>query len=173
VQAGQCNIPEDVSHYNSSVYENYPVVYVSWYDAQEYCAWVGRRLPTEAEWEKAARGTDGRIYPWGNQINCNYSNYRDCIGATRSVGSYPQGASPYGAMDMVGNVREWTADWYDANYYTVSPRENPTGPANGDYRVLRGGSCCNDDGFARGADRNWNIPGSTRVIYGFRCAASP
>ncbi len=130
--------------------EDHPVVGVTWYDAEAYCAWAGGHLPTEAQWEKAARWTGSypNVYPWGNVWDvekCN--NYYDTNPAgggyaryqTAPVGSYPSGASPYGLQDMAGNVWEWVADWYSGSYYSVSPSTDPQGPSSGSYRVLRGG----------------------------------
>ncbi len=118
-----------------------PAIHISWNEAETYCLWVGGDLPSEAEWEKAARGTDGRVYPWGDdRPNCKYAQVVDCPGEIVPVGSFPDGASPYGALDMVGNVSEWVADWYEKNYYWSSPQENPKGPTTGVYKVIRGGS---------------------------------
>jgi len=168
VSAGPCSPNEK---YGGFTDPQQPVVGVDWTQASTYCSWAGKRLPTEAEWEKAARGTDGRTYPWGEGIDCSRANYGDCKhGKTKLVGSYPSGASPYGAMDMAGNVWEWVADWYDEKYYASSPNQNPKGPSSGSYRVLRGGSWYNGTGDLRSSDRFNNGPVGRYYYRGFRCA---
>jgi eukaryotic-like serine/threonine-protein kinase len=176
VQSGNCNLPEKSLWYGDSNYADHPVIHVSWHDANEYCAWAGARLPSEAEWEKAARGTDGRMYPWGNtKPTCNLANYYACGNASKPVGSAPDGVSPYGALDMAGSVWEWVADWYDDKYYSVAPDNNPIGPLTGERRSIRGGSWFDFDvnvSQLRSGHRNRNLPEHTSHVLGFRCAMS-
>ena len=155
--------------------EDHPVVWVSWDEAVAYCKWAGLRLPTEAEWEYAARGPDAWAYPWGDEWDARQCNtWEGRRRGTTPVGKYsPGGDSPYGCADMAGNVWEWCADWYGEDYYACSPSRNPQGPGPGDGRVLRGGSCHNYRNWARCAYRYWYGPDNHYVHFGFRCCVSP
>ncbi|CAG0976089.1 gamma-glutamyl hercynylcysteine S-oxide synthase [Anaerolineales bacterium] len=194
VDAGICRPPVKVNsdnrddYFGNPEFRDYPVVYVTWYDANAYCEWAGRRLPTEAEWERAARSDDMRNYPWGNEPpNAENSNSNNIVGDTSRVGSYAIGVSPFGALDMGGNVWEWVADYYQPDYYKVSPSVNPKGPNNGGLnylRVIRGGSYQDGQFDLRTSNRGYEVgPDPTKlpdnsayyerssVKIGFRCAA--
>lgn len=178
VAAGKCRIPFSLTsftrnpYYNVPEFSDYPVVFVSWQDAQDYCQWAGRRLPTEAEWEKAARGQDSRMYPWGSGLDCDFANFRDCLGDTAEVSRYPSSASPYGVLNMAGNVWEWVSDWYSNAYYEIASLDDPLGPQSGIYKVIRGGSWYDDAIYLRTSSRYWYYPENARFNVGFRCAIS-
>ena len=172
VDAGACTEPAN-DRWTDSAFAEHPVSEVSWQQAVDYALWSGGRLPTEAEWEKAARGTDGRAYPWGNEITGDTQlNYNAPTGDTVAVGSYPEGASIYGALDMAGNVEEWVADWYADDYYATSPAENPAGPEEGTFRILRGGSYFSRRQEVLTTSRAKVLPDSHFESAGFRVAIS-
>jgi len=154
--------------------DDHPIVNVTWHDAKAYADWAGVQLPTEAQWEKAARGTDGRAYPWGNEFDASKAVCgvrRRSEKSTAPVGSIPSGASPYGCLDMAGNVWEWCADWYDEDYYRSAPNRNPTGPASGSRRVLRGGSWYDFFSYVMRAALRFDLPDFWNYYCGFRCSA--
>jgi formylglycine-generating enzyme required for sulfatase activity len=194
VQAGDCRPPRELrsdnreNYFGNPEYQDFPVIFVTWHDANAYCQWAGRRLPTEAEWERAARGDDKRNYPWGDELPNEYNaNGMNLVGDTSRVGSYAEGASPFGILDMAGNVWEWVADRYRPDYYSRSPSKNPPGPSAEEVfntmRVLRGGSFQEDGVILRLANRNFldgpdpkaqpddeAYYGRSSAIIGFRCA---
>ena len=201
VQAGACGVPHlgkqpvfksstRESYFRNTEFNDYPVVYVGWGDADAYCKWAGRRLPTEAEWEYAARGAFPSLntYPWGDQApDASYANFNYYVGDTTRVGSFPAGISPFGILDMAGNVAEWVNDFYDPNYYSQGVSLNPTGPiarSNFFARVVRGGSFGDPAHYIRVSKRSSTVgpdpsqPPETDLWYGnsaptigFRCAS--
>lgn len=183
VDAGGCSLPHTmnvVGQECTQAGDDLPVTCVDWFQARDYCEWIGGQLPTEAQWEKAARGTDGRLYPWGNDAaTCDHVNMAGCEtpGGVVPVGSKPAGASPYGALDMAGNVLEWVADWYDPSYYADSPDMDPEGPAEGTERWPRNGAYFYDAGASRCSFRGLNYdtptPEDANLDVGFRCAFVP
>jgi formylglycine-generating enzyme required for sulfatase activity len=193
VAAGACTPAGSGSSATSGVAgkENHPINEVSWHQAEAYCQWRGMRLPTEAEWERAAKGTVHRRFPWGDdcpmifdanhceelnwdqspaKANCSEARCFDSFAQTAPVGSFPEGVSPEGVHDLAGNVFEWVADWYDPSYYSASPATDPAGPSSGSYRVARGGSHNNYGSALRTTVRNSYAPSHTASNLGFRCA---
>ena len=201
VQAGVCNVPHlgkqpvfksetRIEYFRNTEFNDYPVVYVGWGDADAYCKWTGRRLPTEAEWEYAARGSFPSLntYPWGDQApDSSYANFNYYVGDTTRVGSFPAGISPFGILDMAGNVAEWVNDFYDVNYYGQGVNLNPTGPiarSNFFARVVRGGSFGDPAHYIRVSKRSSTVGpdpsqapetdlwyGNSAPTIGFRCAS--
>jgi formylglycine-generating enzyme required for sulfatase activity len=178
VDAGVCNIPQETSsptreqYFGNPEYDNFPVIFVTWFDAVDYCTWRDAKLPTEAEWERAGRGPDNWIYPWGDEteIGCDYTNYNNCVGDTVSIGSYNFDVSPFGIYDMAGNAREWVED-----YLRPYPGGDPNGsPEYGKgHRVERGGGFDSNDDQIRLPNRaSWHAHVGT-LRKGIRCARTP
>ena len=190
VEVGACTPPTRMdsytrlNYYGNSTYDSYPVILITYYQATEYCGWAGARLPTEEEWEYAARGPDGRLRPWGEEFDGSRVNYCDanCVlphadselndgyADTAPVGSYPAGVSWCGALDLLGNVWEWVEDWFTP--YPSDDQDHPSVLSDPFYRVIRGGSWDTSQSHARGAFRNWFIPENSHDSIGFRCASS-
>lgn len=168
VAAGVCNEPEDLRFFADEHFADHPVVYITWYDASDYCQWQKKRLPTEAEWEKAARGDKGNLYPWGNRLYLDKLNANNQYLGTTPVGNFPAGASPYGAFDMAGNVWEWVEDWYEAY-----PGSNFQSDLFGHkYKVVRGGSWNHPAEDARSTQRDMAHPERAIRVVGFRCSST-
>ncbi len=176
VQAGRCTEPRCIEDDDSPERRaTHPVVCVTWQQAFDYCAWATKRLPTEAEWEKAARGIEGGKYPWGHGApSCERANFAGCNkGGTHAVGALSAAKSPFGALDMAGNVWEWVGDWHHAEYYAVSPTKNPPGPWNGSKKVVCGGAFSYDKDSLESHGRTYDRPTVAYEHVGFRCASSP
>ncbi len=178
VSAGRCTLPRlprsvnFANYYGASEYGNYPVIWVSWEDAAAYCAFRGKALPTEAQWEKTARGPENFLYPWSNEEPVEQANFDYRSGDVTAVGTYSADRSSYGVYDLAGNVREWVADWYQWDYYSVAPQKNPLGPETGVTRVLRGGSWNDISIYIRTTSRKNFLPESYDSNLGFRCATA-
>ncbi len=183
VADGVCSSPHPMNPFGTECTDlpgDFPVTCVDWFQAREYCEWIGGQLPTEAQWEKAARGTDGRVYPWGNEVpTCTEVNMSGCEmpNGPIAVASKPAGASPYGALDMAGNVFEWVADWYSASYYVESPAMDPLGPDEGTEKYPRNAAFYYFGGAQRASFRgntyDTPTPADGNMSVGFRCAFVP
>lgn len=176
VEAGVCQPPKDRQVFDDPQRVQHPVANLTWGQARAFCQWRGRHLPTEAEWEKAARGTDGRRYPWGNGeevINnlVKEQTVRSNGSPIGPIGNFPTAQSPYGVYDLVGNVWEWVKDWYAEDYYASAPPRDPQGPLRGSFRVLRGGDWSQSPFELRGSYRGWDEMTYWGPTLGFRCAA--
>lgn len=176
LQSGVCSPPKDSKAFADPRRAQHPVTNLTWGQARTFCQWSGRRLPTEAEWEKAARGTDGRRYPWGNSVEVIHSRLKDRDlkaggNGTAPVGSQPETVSPYGVFGLVGNVWEWVKDWYAEDFYASAPSHDPQGPLRGSFRVLRGGDWSQGPLELRASYRGWDEMTYWGPTLGFRCAA--
>lgn len=177
VTGGGCTAPYKTSsllneaYYGNPKFADSPALWISWDQAMSYCQWAGRKLPTEAEWEKAARGKDGQTYPWGEEAPTgSLANfYEKGLQDVEPVGKNPAGASPYGALDMAGNVWEWVTDWYSETYYASSPAENPQGPESGRLHIIRGGDFNDGSYYIRASVRGQNASVNPWSDFGFRC----
>lgn len=172
VSVKACNPPGDVTYYQNAGYSDHPVTFVDWYMAEAYCSWRDARLPTEAEWEKAARGSTDVMYPWGDAIDCSYANYRGvngyCVGDSSPVGGYEIGKSVFGIYDLAGNALEWVSSAYAD--YPYDPNDGREGLNISSMRVIRGGSWNNRGIEVRATVRAWAIPSRAEFDFGFRCA---
>jgi formylglycine-generating enzyme required for sulfatase activity len=166
---GACTVP--FTGHNPVSFPDYPVGWITWFQADDYCRWAGKRLPTEAEWEFAAIGTTGNFFPWGNDpFMCTYANADNCKDVLDPVGTYPLGATPQGVNDMIGNLSEWTNDWWSTDYYGNSDPVDPQGPPTGDFKTLRGGSFSDPgDQTLRATWRRFLEPDMERDNVGVRC----
>jgi len=175
VDQGVCELPQSsnsnthLDYYGNPEFDHHPVIYVDWNQARKYCEWRNARLPTEAEWEKAARGTDGRVYPWGAELDKTFANFHNSVGDTTAVGSYEKGKSPYGIYDMAGNVWEWVNSLHEPYPYDAKDGREDLG--GNDLRVLRGGSWgYQGDNSVSASYRFGAKPSDSNMDVGFRCA---